>query len=183
MRNITHPNHFFHIFRCDNSIKNKRLFIDTHRKTIQNARKNYQESVIAKISTQKLGSCDFWKIFNSVSNKGKSAIPPLFDGFNVVTSACDKSELLASTFAHNCSLPILNQHLPEFLSCCNTTLEDVWITPLKISKEIAQLDSSSASSPGPIPITVLKHGLLELSSILSKYLSVPLMLSFLLEMY
>jgi len=58
-------------------------------------------------------------------NKGKSAIPPLFDGFNVVTFARDKSELLDSTFARNSSLPVLDQHLLGFPSRCNTTLEDM----------------------------------------------------------
>ena len=32
------------------------------------------------ITSQKLDLQDFWKIANSVLNKGKSAIPPLFNG-------------------------------------------------------------------------------------------------------
>jgi len=45
------------------------------------------------------------KIFNNISNKRKSTIPPLFDGFKVVTSAHEKFELLANSFACNCSSP------------------------------------------------------------------------------
>ena len=32
------------------------------------------------ITSQRLGSCNFWPIINSVVNKGKSAIPSLFNG-------------------------------------------------------------------------------------------------------
>jgi len=78
---IAHRNYLFHLFRRDNSIEDERYFTDArnHCKTIHlNAKKNYQESVKTKISTQKLDSRDIWKIFNSVSNKGKSTIPSLF---------------------------------------------------------------------------------------------------------
>ena len=38
-----------------------------------------QESI-----TSKLGSRDFWRIANSVLNKGKFAVPPLFRGLEVL---------------------------------------------------------------------------------------------------
>ena len=50
------------------------------------------------ITFQKLGSPDFWQIANSVLNKGKSAIPPLFNGPEVWSSASDKAKLIAETF-------------------------------------------------------------------------------------
>ena len=46
------------------------------------------------ITSQKLGSRDFWRIANSVLNKGKSAIPLLFNGLEVLSSASDKTKLL-----------------------------------------------------------------------------------------
>ena len=46
------------------------------------------------ITSQKLGSRDFWKIANSVLNKGKSAIPSLLNSPEVLSSASDKAKLL-----------------------------------------------------------------------------------------
>ena len=46
------------------------------------------------ITSQKLDLQDFWKIANSVLNKGKSAIPPLFNGPEAWSSASDKAKLL-----------------------------------------------------------------------------------------
>ena len=48
--------------------------------------------------SQKLGSWDFWQIANSVLNKGKSAIPPLFNSLEVLPSAYNKAKLFAGTF-------------------------------------------------------------------------------------
>ena len=39
------------------------------------------------------GSRDFWRIANSVLNKGKFAVPPLFNGPEVLSSAPDKAKL------------------------------------------------------------------------------------------
>ena len=47
------------------------------------------------ITSQKLGSRDFWQITNSVLNEGKSAILALFNGPEVLPSASDKAKLFA----------------------------------------------------------------------------------------
>ena len=46
---------------------------------------------LESITSQKLGSRDFWRIANSVLNKGKYAIPPLFNGPEVLSFASDKA--------------------------------------------------------------------------------------------
>ena len=53
------------------------------------------------ITSQKLGSQDFWKIANRVLSKGKSAIPPLFYGPEVLSSASDNAKLFAENFSKN----------------------------------------------------------------------------------
>ena len=95
-------------------------------------------------------------------------VPPLFDGVEVVTSSIGKSKIFASTFARNCSLPVTGQYLPEFPSRSRVSLDDVDISPSKVAKIISNLDSTSASGPDRIPVTVLKHCLPELSDILSR---------------
>ena len=52
------------------------------------------------ITSQKLGSWDFLQITTSVHNKGKSAIPPLFNGPEVLSTASDKAKL-PKTFLRN----------------------------------------------------------------------------------
>ena len=50
------------------------------------------------ITSEKLGSQDFGQIANSVLNKSKSTIPPLFNGPEVLSSAFDKENFLLKTF-------------------------------------------------------------------------------------
>ena len=51
------------------------------------------------ITSQKLGSQDFGQIANSVLNKGKSAITPLFKGPEMLSSASDKAKLFLESFS------------------------------------------------------------------------------------
>ena len=57
-----------------------------------------------RLHSQKLGSRDFWRIANSVLNKGKSAIPPLFNGPEMLPSASDKAKLFDENFSKNSNL-------------------------------------------------------------------------------
>ena len=49
------------------------------------------------------GSQNFWQIA-TVLNQSKSAIPPLFNGPEMLSSASDKAELLAKNFSKNSNL-------------------------------------------------------------------------------
>ena len=55
----------------------------------------YANKTKESITSQKLGSRDFWQIANSVLNKGKSGILPLFNGLEVLSSASDKAKCFA----------------------------------------------------------------------------------------
>ena len=54
------------------------------------ARLAYANKTKYSVTSQKLGSCNFQGIANSVRSKGKSVIHPLFNGL----------EVLSSTFLH-----------------------------------------------------------------------------------
>ena len=56
------------------------------------------------MTSQKRGSCNFWRIANIVLNKGKSAIPSLLNGPEVLSSASDKSKFFAENFSKNSNL-------------------------------------------------------------------------------
>ena len=45
-----------------------------------------------------------WRVANSVLNKGKTAVPPLFNEPEVLSSASDKAKLFAKNFSKNSNL-------------------------------------------------------------------------------
>ena len=80
---IVHRNHFFHLYQKDKSSDSKVKFrqaSNSCKRVLEAAKLAYANKTKESITSQKLGSCDFWQIANSVLNKDKSAITPLFDG-------------------------------------------------------------------------------------------------------
>ena len=120
------------------------------------------------ITSQKLGSRDFWRIANSVLNKGKSAIFPLFNGPEVLSSASDKAKLFANNFSKNSNLDDSGISLPVFPSRTILKLHNISITPKMVNNVITNLDSSKASGPDCILVVVLKNCESELPYILAK---------------
>ena len=54
------------------------------KRVFEAARLAYATKTKESITSHKLGSQDFWRIANNVLNKGKTAIPPLFNGPEVL---------------------------------------------------------------------------------------------------
>ena len=107
------------------------------------------------ITSQKLGSRDFWRIANSFLNKGKSAIPLLFNSPVVLSSPFDEAKLFAENFSKNSNLDDSCISLPVFPLKTNLKLHDISITPKLVKKIIMNLDLSKASGPDCIPVVVL----------------------------
>ena len=74
------------------------------KRDLEAAKLAYANKTKESITPQKLGSHDSWQIANSVLNKGKSAIPCLFNGLEVLSFASDKAKLLAENFSKNSNL-------------------------------------------------------------------------------
>ena len=129
--------------------------------------------LITKESTtsQKLGSRDFWQITNSVLDKGKSAIPPLFNGPEVLSSASDKAKLFAENFSLNSNLDDSGVSLPVFPCRTNLKLHNISITPKMVRKVVMNLDLSKASGPNCITVVLLQNCEPELSYILAELFS------------
>ena len=89
---------------------------------LEAAKLAYANKTKGSITSQKLGSHDFWRIANSVLNKGKSAIPPLFNGPEVLSSASDKAKLFAENFSLNSNLDDSGISLHAFPSRTNLKL-------------------------------------------------------------
>ena len=66
---------------------------------------------------------------SSVLNKGKSAIPPLFSGLEVLPSASDQAKLLAENFSKNSNLDDSGIYLPILRSRTNLKLDNISVTP------------------------------------------------------
>ena len=120
------------------------------------------------ITSQKLGFQNFWQIANSVLNKGKSVIPLLFNGWEVLFSTFDKAKLFAKDFSKNSNLDDSGISLPVFCSRTNLKVHNISITPKMVKKVITKLDFSMASGPDCIPVVVLKNCEPELSYILAE---------------
>ena len=104
----------------------------------------------------------------SVLNKSKSAIPPLFNRPEVLSSASDKAKLFAKNFSKNSNLDDSGISLPVFPSRTNLKLHNISITPKIVKMVITNLDSSKVSGPDCIPAVVLKNCEPELSYIPAK---------------
>ena len=167
---IVHRNHFFRFYQREKSSDSKAKFrqASNHCKRVLEAAKlTYANKTKQSITSQKLGSCDFWQIANSVLNKCKSALPPLFNGPEVLSSASDKAKLFAENFSMNSNLDDSGISLPVFPSRTNLKLQNIFVTPKMVRKVTMNLDLSKASGPDFIPVVVLKNCEPELSYILN----------------
>ena len=166
-----HRNHFFRLYQQNKSSESKVKFrqaINRCKRVLEAAKLAYATKTKESITSQKLGSRDFSRIANSVLNKGKSAIPPLFNGPKVLSSASGKAKLFAKNFSKNSNLDDSGISLPVFPSRTNLKLHNISITPKMVKKVITNLDSSKASGPDCIPVVVLKNCEPKLSYILAK---------------
>ena len=138
------------------------------KRVLEVAKLAYTTKTKESITSQTLGSRDFWRIANSVLNKSKSAIPPLFNRPEVLSSASDKAKLFAKNLSKNSNLDDSGISLPVFPSRTNLKLHNISITPKIVKMVITNLDSSKVSGPDCIPAVVLKNCEPELSYIPAK---------------
>ena len=101
---IVHRNHFFRLYQQNKSSESKVKFRQASnrcKRVLEAAKLVYATKTKESITSQKLGSRNFLRIANSVLNKGKSAIPPLFNGPELLSSASEKAKLFAKNFSKN----------------------------------------------------------------------------------
>ena len=82
----------------------------------------------------KLGSGEFRRNASNLFNKGKYAIPPLFNGQEMLSSASDKVKLFAENFSKNSDLDGLGISLRVFSSRTNLKLH-ISLTPKVVKKD------------------------------------------------
>ena len=141
------------------------------KKVLEAVKLVYASKTKESITSQKLGSWDFWRIASSVLNNGKSAIPPLFNGLQMLSSASDKAKLFAEYFSKNSNLDESGISLSVFPSTTNLKLHNISVIPKMYKKVEVNLDLSKTSVPDCIPVLVVKNCEPELSYILPKIFS------------
>ena len=80
---IVHRNYFFRLYQKDKSSDSEVKFRQASnrcKRVLEAAKLAYANKIKESITSQKLGSRDFWRIANGALNKGNSVIPPLFSG-------------------------------------------------------------------------------------------------------
>ena len=102
------------------------------KRVLEVAKLTYANKTKEFIISQRLGSHDFCRIANSLLNKGKSAIPPLFNGPEVLPSASDKAKLFAENVSKNSNLDDPGISLPAFPSRTHLKLHNISVTPIMI---------------------------------------------------
>ena len=145
---IVNRNHFFFLYQQNKSSEPKVKFTQasSHCKRVLEAAKHaYAFKTKESITYEKLGSQDFWWIANSVLNKGKSDISPLFNRPEVLSSTSDKAKLFAKKISKNSNIDDSGISLGVFPSRTNLKLHSISISPKMVKKVISSLDSSKAS--------------------------------------
>ena len=98
---IAQRNHIFRLYQKNNSSESKVKFrqaSNCYKRVLETAKFAYANKTKQPITFHKLDSQVFWRIANSVLNKGKPTIPPLFNGPEVLSSALIKQNYLLKTF-------------------------------------------------------------------------------------
>ena len=138
------------------------------KRVLKAAKRAYVNKAKESITSQIHGSRDFWRIANSVLHKGKSAIPPLLNGPEVLSSASDKAKLFAENLSKNYNLDDSGISFSVFPSRANLKQHSIYVTPKIVKKVILKLDLSKTFGPDCIPVLVLKNCEPDLSYILAE---------------
>ena len=97
---IAHRNFFVCLYQQTKSSEYKVKFGQaSNHWVLEGAKFAYATKTKESIISQKLGPWDFWQIAYGVLNKGKSAILPLLNDLEVLSSASDKTKLFAKSFS------------------------------------------------------------------------------------
>ena len=151
---IVYKNHFFCLYQQNKSSESKVKFRQATN-CCKALKPVYANKPKESVTFQKLDSQNLWPILNSVLNKVKSAIPSLFSGLGLFSSASDKAKLFVKTFK-NSDLEDSGISLPAFLSRTNLKLHNISVTPKMVEKVVTRLESLKTPGSDCISVVVLK---------------------------
>ncbi|KAI8511966.1 hypothetical protein Bbelb_110660 [Branchiostoma belcheri] len=133
------------------------------------AKRRYNSKLKEEFSDGNLSSK---KIVNTLSGrKGKSDIPVLKDQNFSYTTAREKAEKLAQTFAEKCQLKDADDPAPEVPKTTTRIKTNIVFKPKVIRKFLHRLKPDKATGPDEVPTRVLKEYCAELARPLSRLFS------------
>ena len=133
---IVHRNRYFYSYQQNKSSETKVKFRQASnlcKRVLEATKLAYPSKTKASIFFQKLGSRDFWQSANSVLTNGNSAIPSLFNGPEVLSSASNKAKLFAENFSQNSIPDGSGVSLRIFSSRTNLKLHNISVTGIGIT--------------------------------------------------
>ena len=95
---IARRNHFFCLYQQNESSESKVKFRNHRKRLLEGGKLAYAYKMKGSIAYQKNDSQNFWWIVNNDLNKGIYAIPLLFNGLEVLSSASDEAKLFVKNF-------------------------------------------------------------------------------------
>ena len=134
---IVHRNYFFRLYQQNKSSESKVKFRQASnrcKRVLEAAKLAYATKTKESITSQKLGSRDFWRIANSVLNK----VNLLYLLYSIAQRCCllllDKAKLLAKNFSKKSNLDDSGTSLSVFLSRTNLKFHNISITQNMVRK-------------------------------------------------
>ena len=122
----------FRLHQHTKSSESENKFRQAFLKVLEAAKLAYANQT-ESITSQRLRCRDFWRITNCVFNKGKSAISPLFNGPDVLSSVY-KAKLFAKNVSENFNFDDSGISLPVLPFRTNLKLHNISVTSRMIKK-------------------------------------------------
>ena len=104
---IVHRNYVFCLCQQNKSSASKLKFrhgSNCCKKVLEAAKLAYANKAKESITSHKLGPPDVWRIASSVLSEGKSSVPSLLNGPEVLSCTSDKAKLFPENFSINSNL-------------------------------------------------------------------------------
>jgi hypothetical protein len=123
----------------------------------QNAKIEYNNKIMTKLSNDQVNSREYWKIMKSImGTKAKPGIGTLNVNGEQLVSPKDKASVFNEYFASQSTLDEEPTVLPAFHYMTPLRLDHVRTSPEEIQRLIQTLDSSKANGPDEISIRLLQ---------------------------
>ena len=125
---IVQRNPFFRLYQHNKSSASRVKFGQVSnrcKRVLESIKLAYANKAKKSVFLQKSGPRDLWRIVNSVLNEGKFAIPQLFNGPDMLSSASDKRKLFVKMFSTNSNLDDSCISLSAFPSRTNLKLHNI----------------------------------------------------------
>lgn len=100
---------------------------------------------------KRLASCEFLKNSKQILNRGKTSVPVIINGPEVISRSSDKSYLLYMIFAFNSELDYKDYPFHQAQTC------NIYIKGQKVSRLIKSLKLKMSTGPDKISMVVLKN--------------------------